>query len=102
MTEIYGASDDLIEFKGDFGGEVGHYSSDEDDRGVLLFVSDGTLLRAYYGERGVWHIEVLRKGDLYDSHETCTDPDAERYSDTVRLKPGIKWVYAASGWENVK
>lgn len=98
-TKIYGTSDDLIEFKGDVYGEVGSY-----DAPTLVICSDGTLLDVSYGkgEMGIWRIDVINKGSLFDNFETCTDEDADPYSDVVTFKDGLKWAYAAKEWEKVK
>jgi hypothetical protein len=104
-TKIYGASDDLIEFDGEYGGEVGCYGTYRDDHpGVLVTCSDGTVLMVKYGkaDMGVWGITVLHKGTLFDRFDVCTDEDADPYSDVVHLKDGIKWVYAATdNWSKV-
>lgn len=102
-TEIYGASDDLIEFGGDIHGEVSHIAG-EDDRGTMIICSDNTLLNVKYGKdgRGIWTIILLRKGSLFESIDQCDDEDAERYSDTARFKDGLKWAYAAHEWESVR
>jgi hypothetical protein len=101
-TEVYGASDDLIEFEGDVSGEVGKSGTDDDDHpGVLLVFDDGTLLVAKYGKggMGIWAITALVKGRLFDRIETCEDEDAERYSDTAYFKAGLKRAWAATeGW----
>ena len=98
-TEIYGCSDDLIEFRGDVDGEVGG-----GENGTLVACSDGTLLDVRYGkaELGIWAITVLRRGDLFLDVEACTDEDAERYSDTARFGDGLKWAYAAHGYKRVE
>lgn len=101
MTKIYGASDDLVEFEGDFSGEVGSYGTDDREKGVLVVVSDGTILEVKYCKNtpGVWGISVLNKGSLFDGIEVCTDSDADIYSDVVTLRDGVKWAYAATDWE---
>ncbi|MCP5065128.1 MAG: hypothetical protein GY946_01055 [bacterium] len=97
-TYVYGASDDLIEVEGDFRGEFSCY-----DEEVILTFSDGTVLTAKYGKPGglggVWLIGVLREGTLFDKRVVCEDPGADVYSDVVKLKPGVAWVYAAQEWE---
>lgn len=102
-TKVYGTSDDLIEFEGDFRGEVGCYGTDEEEKGVLVFLSDGTVLEVKYGkdDRGIWEVKVLVKGNLYESFEPCTDEEADIYSDIITLKEGIKWAYTAPVWEKV-
>lgn len=101
-TRVFGASDDLIEFEGDLLGEVGCYgTNDDDDMGVLVGFSDGTLLSVKYGKggQGVWGITVLRQGDLFDRIEFCNDEDAETHSDVVHFKPGALKAWAAKHCE---
>lgn len=102
-TKVYGASDDLIEFEGDFSGEVGCYGTDDNERGVLVVMSDGTLLEAKYGKNddAIWGIKVVKKGTLFDKVDQCDDSDADPHSDVAHFKSGIKWAYAATEWEKV-
>lgn len=104
-TRIYGASDDLIEFDGDLHGEVGCYGTDDADKGVLVMLSDGTVLEVKYCKRvsGVWAIDVLRKGELFDRFEPCADSESKPYSDQVFMKPGLKWGYSATeSWDEIQ
>lgn len=103
-TEIYGASDDLVEFGGDVDGEVGCSGTDDRDRGVLVICSDGTLLEVKYGKggRGIWSVTPLHRGPLFIEVDPCEDEGAKRYSDTARFADGLKWAYAATEWEPVK
>ncbi len=99
-TQVYGTSDDLIEFEGDVRGEVGHYS---DEKECMLIFDDGTILLAIYGKAnlGIWKITLLKAGLLFDRIETCEDENADRYSDTAHFKDGLKWAYSAKEWEKV-
>lgn len=100
-TRIYGASDDLIEFEGDFKGEFGCYNQEE---GILVVVSDGTILKVKYGKDdngGIWEVKLLQKGKLFVRIDICTDKDADPYSDVAHFKKGVKWAYAAKEWEKV-
>lgn len=103
VTTIYGTSDDLIEFEGQFRGEVGAYGTDEGE-GVLVIVSDGTLLNVKYGKggQGIWGISVLKKGTAYAGFEPCDDEEADIYSDIVTLRGDIKFAYASRDWEKVQ
>lgn len=104
-TKIYGTSDDLIEVEGAYSGEVGCYGTDDRDKGVLLIVSDGTLLEVKYGKNdsGIWGINVIKKGAQFDRIELCDDEEAIPYSDVVYLTGDIKYVYAAlDSWEKVQ
>ena len=103
-TEVYGSSDDNVCFDGDFGGEVGCYGTADREQGVLVVMSDGTLLEVKYGKggRGIWGIELLRSGSLFDRIDQCSDDDADRHSDVAHFKDGIQWAYAATrAWELV-
>ena len=103
-TEIYGASDDLIEFDGDVYGEVGSFGTDEKTHGDLIICSDGTLLEIKYGkaDMAVWKIEVLKKGLLFNGIHTEIDEEAEPHSDTIFFKDGLKWAYVATEWEKAQ
>jgi len=106
-TRVYGASDDLIEFEGELRGEVGCYGSDEGPDhaiGVLVAFSDGTLLAVRYGKPGlggVWAIAVLRRGEMFERLDICTDEDADPYSDVAHFRPGKLKAWAATNAERV-
>lgn len=103
-TRVWGSSDDLVGFNGELQGEVGCLGTDDREQGVLLMFSDGTVLEVKYCKRlpGIWGIDLLRRGDLFDKIDTCTDEDADPYSDVAHFKDGIKWAYAAKDyWEQV-
>jgi len=99
-TKIYGVSDDRIEAEGDYQGEIGIYGTDDNEKGVLLIISDGTLLEIQYGKMGlgIWGIKVLRKGSLFLKLEICDNEDAEIYSDIAHFKGGIKSIYYSNEW----
>jgi hypothetical protein len=103
-TKIYGASDDLIEFEGDVYGEVGCFGTDDDEHGVLLVCSDGTVLEVKYGkqDRAIWGVYPIREGLLFKGIKPCDDEDEIPHSDIAEFEPGLRWVYAASDWEKVK
>ena len=103
MTEIYGTSDDLIEFEGDFTGEVGCYGTDSRDTGVLVAIDDGTILEVKYGKggKGIWEVRLHKAGKLFERIDQCDDEDAGRYSDTAYFCEGVKFVFAATEWEVV-
>jgi hypothetical protein len=103
-TKIYGASDDLIEFDGDVYGEVGDYGTDDAEHGDLIICSDGTLLEIKYGkaDMGIWGIQIIKEGDLFEHLQACSDEDAEPHSDLVLFRDGLKWAYVAKEWEKVK
>lgn len=94
-TEIYGASDDLVEFVGGIEGEHGAYNTKE-DAPVAVFTSDGTVLAIHYADTGIWKIDLKQKGALFDRLDICTDSNDARYSDTANFRPGLKWAYAVT------
>lgn len=104
MTEVYGYSDDTICFGGDFEGQIGCFGTDEQEHGVLVVMSDGTVLEVKYCGRvpGVWEVKLVRKGELFIAIDMCNGEDADPYSDVAWFQPGIKWACAAREWENVK
>ena len=103
-SEVYGYSDDNVAFGGEFVGEVGCYGTDDKERGVLVVMSDGTILEVKYGkhERGIWEVKLVNAGPLFQGLDTCNDEDADPYSDIAKFGTGIKWAYAATEWEPVR
>lgn len=102
-TKVYGCSDDLIEFDGDVHGEVGCYGTDDREKGVLLYFSDGTILEAKYGkmQMGIWEVKLHNAGSLFQKIDPCMDDEADPYSDIAYFADGLKWAYAAKEWERV-
>lgn len=88
MLKVYGASDDLIELEGDIEDEFGHYP--HDDEPVYLAFSDGTVLKAIYDNDGIWRLNLVCKGNLYQSKEDGSVIDDT--NDIVIFDTGIKWV----------
>jgi len=103
-SKVYGASDDLIEFDGDVTGEVGHFGTDDNERGDLIIFSDGTLLEIKYvkADMAIWGIIGIKAGDLFDRIDSCNDEDANPSSDIAYFKDGLKWAYVATEWERAK
>lgn len=105
-TKVYGASDDLIEIEGDVRGESSPaYSSGDDEEPALLIFSDGTILSVVYGKPtngGIWAVNLVRQGALFERIDVCTDEDADHYSDVAHFAGGLKWAYCAQKWELVK
>jgi len=98
-TQVYGASDDLIELEGDLSEEF-----NGGEKPCLLIFSDGTVLTIKYGKEhlAVWAITLVNQGKLFGSVVYCTNEDAERYSDTAHFKDGLEWVYFVREWKYVK
>ena len=103
-TKVYGASDDLVEFEGDVRGEVGFYGSDDNDRGILLIFSDGTILEAKYGkaDMAVWGVTLIVQGPLFQQIVQCADENADPHSDVAVFDDGLKWAYSAKDWAKVE
>ena len=91
-VKIYGCSDDLIEVEGDIREEFSKFETSL-ERPVLLGFSDGTVLKVYYGEDGIWHINKEISGTCTVTHEPARDPNGRDYSDEVTLEgQDIDWV----------
>ena len=101
-TKVFGRS--IVEFEGGIDGEVGCYGTYENEKGVLLIFSDGTLLEAKYGKAGmgIWEIKLLQQGSLFQKIDPCMDESADPYSDVAHFKAGIKWAYSSMKWGMVK
>lgn len=86
-VSITGYSDDLIEVDGDISAE---FTCPSDDKAYLGF-SDGTLLKIWYDEDGIWRINRLVDGLSYYSKE---EGSVERDTfDIAHLEDvNIKWV----------
>lgn len=100
-TEIFGCSDDLIEFRGDVDGETGYFAPDDDDKPALVTCSDGTVLTVKYGKPtgGIWAVTLVRAGDLFDRIDACDDEDADPYSDKAHFRDGLKWALVSTTWQ---
>lgn len=84
---VYGASDDLIEVEGAIREEFSAY--DEED-GVYLAFSDGTVLHVQYDDDGLWRIALSARGAATYQHTPAVD-DRENYSDRVKLTGDLQW-----------
>jgi len=61
QLKITGYSDDNVEVDGAIREEYGAYDRGA-DKPVLVAVSDGTLLRVWYDNDGLWRISVVANG----------------------------------------
>lgn len=96
---ITGASDDLIEVDGDICEEFAISSEDAAD-GVVLAISDGTLLNVFYDDDGIWRITRAFMGSAAYSHQHglrgvngILGGDSH---DVVTLEGEIRWVVMGS------
>jgi hypothetical protein len=89
---ITGASDDLIEIDGDFREEFSvNMETAERKGGLLLAVSDGTLLRVRYNDDGIWRITRIVNG-MAKFSKTEGDVAADTF-DVVTLEGElVNWV----------
>jgi hypothetical protein len=88
MITIYGASDDLIEVEGDIREEFSAYC--EEDTKFLIALSDGTLLKMWYDEDGIWRIQ-----HLYGDPARFSKVDGDVIKDTVdrvTISGTIDWL----------
>jgi hypothetical protein len=88
MLQVFGASDDLMEFRGDVYEEFNWYLDSEEHR--YLSFSDGTVLKAWYDEDGIWKLQLMFKGNLFINIEQF--PVSEDKNDIANFSDGIKWV----------
>lgn len=88
---IYGASDDLIEVRGDLSEEFTTDVFSHGYEGDLLAFSDGTVLRITYGE--AWRIVPVHRGTAELAIVQTTESD-DGYSDEATLEGPIQWVVA--------
>lgn len=90
MTKMYGASDDLIEFEGDIDDEVDALSKfDTTEKPFIVSFDDNTKARIYYNEEGIWKVNVLVVGHLFDRIDECSEEKDDRYSDYLFMKDGL-------------
>lgn len=101
-TVIYGASDDLIDVRGDIDEEFSAYLDVEDER--FLAISNGVVLRVTYDNEGVWRIVpiagaskvciVFARGEEHGSD----DDGCPGYSDKAVLAEPVEWVVFGREW----
>lgn len=94
VIKISGASDDLVEIDGDISEEFTY----NDDEPHYLGFSDGTVLKIFYDETGLWKIVQINKGESdFDFEFIATNSDSDDYSDIAILKNAkIDWVIYGS------
>ncbi len=104
MSQVYGQSDDNVYIDGDYSGQYSYFSNNYEKKGIMLILSDGTILEIKYGKAGlgIWGILVIKKGVLFDHIDYCIDDDADIYSDIAYFRKGISYVYGCSEWELIK
>jgi hypothetical protein len=86
MIKIYGASDDLIEIEGDIREKFNFY----DEEKVLIATSDGTLLKMWYDDDGIWRIQ-----HLFGNIDKFSKTDGDVVKDTndiVTISQTIDWI----------
>lgn len=84
-TLVTGASDDLIEIRGELTEEFNAYDCAD---GTFAF-SDGTLLEVEYDDNGIWRFKPIFKGSLFDKKVDGSIEDDT--NDEVYFKDGLKW-----------
>lgn len=91
-TKIYGASDDLIELRGQIDEEFngGHYDDDDPNAADILAFSDGTLLEVKYDSDGIWRIKQLVAGACEFQHKAGSVVDDT--PDEAILRGALRWV----------
>ncbi len=95
MTEVTvrGASDDLIEVEGPKWGD--EFAGGDEPK--WLHFSDGTILKVWYGDEGIWKVDPIKIGNGTDCKmKICIEETAEVYSDVATLTGDIKSVTVCS------
>lgn len=85
---ITGANDDLIEIGGPTIREEFTYQND-DDKGDLVSLSDGTVLRIVFSEVGVWRITTVAQGSASLTIEQTTE---DGLTDVATVVGEVRWV----------
>lgn len=89
MVTVYGCSDDLVEIDNSAykENEIGCFDSD-----VRITFTDGTRIRVGYPKEGkaIWWIEIEKYGTAHYELSSCTDEDANPYSDVFRIDAEVK------------
>ncbi|MGE5681834.1 MAG: hypothetical protein ACM34K_13225 [Bacillota bacterium] len=62
MIKVYGCSDDLIEIEGDIKEEFSKFGTSEDEPCLLAF-DNGTILKCFYDNDGIWRFKVISHGN---------------------------------------
>lgn len=86
MYELYGASDDLIEIRGDLSDEVYGDSA-------LIATADGGLFRISYNPNGAgfWRINIFFKPTSSVEHHFGSDVEGD-YSDRLTVNSTPDWM----------
>jgi len=94
---IHGKSDDLIEVDGD----VSIEASEPFDRDFYLVFGDGTILNLFWGDRGIWCIDVVTEGHASISHYKVGKYDGSvnvsGHSEAVKLTTGTQLWMSING-----
>ena len=87
-TQIYGASDDLIEVDGQVSEEFSALGNDSS----LLAFSDGTVLRVTYDDNDIWRIALVVQGSATLAIQQAPEDDERNYTDRATLDGDIRWA----------
>ena len=95
MIKIYGHSDDCIEIEGDICEE---FDGDEEE-GVFIAFSNGTVLKIRYGGDGEWRINQVVRGST-----PCmiTPPTGSEYTDVAVIEGTLSWFVAGTKFERTR
>lgn len=100
LVTVHGASDDLIEVRGDL---VEEFSPSYDADQSFVAFSNGALLRVAYTDDGdgIWRITPLA-GAEHVTVWQCPLDDPERYSDVATVSGPVSWVALATDYHAVR
>lgn len=101
ITKVYGDEWFTINITGNISAEC--TPTDYSDDSVLLAFSDGTFLKIWYDSEGIWRIEPLVVGSLFNSVDYWDEVDSsERCSDYAFFNDGITWCFYAKQWHKIE
>jgi len=104
MTQltITGHSDDLIEIEGDIREEFTYREPHDASEAPLLAFSDGTVLRIFFNDAGVWRITPVTRGDADLEIVQAPEDDDDNRTDKATLSDyrggTLKWVVLGSAY----
>lgn len=105
--KLYGQSDDNIYAEGIINGQFSHYESHKDINEILCYTMSNekinTVVIFYYSKpnKGIWGINVLKKGTDFDYIDFCEDEDADIYSDILYLNKNVDKIYCVHKWTHI-
>ncbi len=99
FLRITGGSDDLIEVEGAIDAEWQAYDTDKESP-KLIAISDGTLLRIWDDDDGIWRIVVVTKGEGSTVDHVHGDMQADTFDVVTIRGESFEWVVLGTHHED--